>query len=334
MASVTLYLRGDQIGTYAGISGTGNGTQRVVTLTGVQALGGVNEVYTVTVNQVNPGETQFRNGQFVTITAPDGSVVVQNLLVQPDIEQGRGAGDEHLIFQQGKYLFDLGGLPASPTTASYQQADEPADLNRGDNDGELDFADFTAVPCFVAGTLILTPGGERPVEEIAAGDTVVTRDHGVRPVRWAGRRTVAGQGPMAPVRIAAGTFGNRRDLLVSPRHRMVVGGAATALLVGLPEALAPAIALADGRRIRVEPRASVTYVHLLFDGHEIVFAEGAPTESFHPGRRSLDGFDRATREEILALFPRLAGGPAAMAPALPLLSGREARAIARRMFAG
>ena len=70
--------------------------------------------------------------------------------------------------------------------------------------------------CFAAGTRILTPRGEVEVERIAPGDLVLTRDHGLRPVRWTGSRRVDGRGAMAPVRIEAGALGNARALRVSP----------------------------------------------------------------------------------------------------------------------
>lgn len=330
MATVTIHARGDQIGTYASLSGKGNGAQRVVSLEGVQAIGTPDQIYTITVTQVAPGETQFRNGQFVTITAPDGKVIVEKLLVQPDIEQGRGAGDEHLIFEQQKFLIDLNGLPATPSKMIYNPSSDIANPNRGDNDGELDFADFV---CFTPGTLILTPAGEVPVEALAPGDRVVTDGGGSAEIRWTGRRTVPGAGRHAPVLIAAGTLGNRRDLMVSPQHRMVVADWRAELLFGLAECLVPAVALVDGERIRRHPLPEVTYLHFLCEGHAIVRAEGARTESFHPGRWSLGALGGETREEILALFPELAvpGLLDRLPPALPALPVREGRLLARAM---
>lgn len=72
----------------------------------------------------------------------------------------------------------------------------------------------------------------------------------------------------------------------------------------------------------------MTYYHLLFDQHEIIYANGAPTESFHPGDLSLTGLDRAARQEVLELFPELSTRTASYGPAAkPVLRGFEAKAL-------
>ncbi|WP_347311830.1 Hint domain-containing protein [Defluviimonas sp. SAOS-178_SWC] len=183
-------------------------------------------------------------------------------------------------------------------------------------------------PCFVAGTLIAVPGGERPAEEIAPGDLVETLDHGPQVVRWAGRRRVSGFGRVAPIRIAAGVLGNDRTLLVSPQHRMLVRGGQAELLFGEPEVLVAAKHLVGVPGIAEVPVAQVEYVHLMFDRHEIVFAEGAPSESFHPGSALMER-DRALLDEILSIFPEFAALVEARVPAARrILSEWEARALA------
>lgn len=182
--------------------------------------------------------------------------------------------------------------------------------------------------CFTDGTLIATPDGPRPVETLRPGDLVTTLDHGPRVLRWIGRRTVAGRGPAAPVRIAAGTLGNDRDLVVSQQHRMLVSGWRAQLFAGSDEVLVAARHLVNGDTIRIAPCAQVTYVHLLFDRHEIVLAEGAPSESFHPGTIALTRLDEQTRDELLSLFPELVGLGAGGKTARPCVSAWEGRAIA------
>ena len=51
----------------------------------------------------------------------------------------------------------------------------------------------------------------------------------------------------------------------------------------------------------------MTYYHMLFDAHEIVMAEGAASESFHPGHIGWGALAEDAREEILTLFPALDG---------------------------
>jgi hypothetical protein len=181
-------------------------------------------------------------------------------------------------------------------------------------------------PCFTPGTRIATPEGERPVEDIRVGDLVLTRDSGPQPVIWAGRRTVDGTGDFAPIRIEAGVLGNVRPLLVSPQHRMLLRGWQAELALGLQEVLVAATHLVDGDRVRREPCDEVTYLHLMLPGHEIIFAEGAATESLDPhGDFARD--DRVVGSEIARLFPELRGHTATAAWKMPPSARRfEARA--------
>ena len=164
--------------------------------------------------------------------------------------------------------------------------------------------------CFAAGTGILTPKGLRPVEDLRPGDLVVTRDNGLQTLRWSGRRTLRGHGDSAPIRIEAGLFGNSRALLVSPRHRILHRSASAALYFDTPEVLLDARHLLNGDTVTQDPCTSVTYVHLLFDTHEIIFAEGAASESFHPGPASLEALSEDSREDLFRRFPTLRSDPA------------------------
>ncbi|MEO1703887.1 MAG: Hint domain-containing protein [Pseudomonadota bacterium] len=174
-------------------------------------------------------------------------------------------------------------------------------------DGVTDtaFVTLDTIPCFVAGTLILTPDGERRIDELEVGDLVMTHDGGPQPIRWIGTRTIPAAGQFAPIRIAAGALGDHRQLLVSPQHRVLIRDTLSELLFGEAEVLVSAKHLVNDRTIRPEVGGFVTYVHMLFDRHEVVFSEGLATESFLPGPQTSECFDKEVLDEICALFPEL-----------------------------
>ncbi len=161
------------------------------------------------------------------------------------------------------------------------------------------------VPCFVAGTMIFTAKGPRAVETLQPGDMLLTRDCGMRPVRWVGQVTVDGRGRHAPIRFMPDIYGNSRALLVSPNHRMLITGWKAELYFGEHEILIPAKKLVNGETVCISPCEKVTYLHVLLDRHEVIYAEGAATESLHPGD-FLIGSESVTKSEIMTLFPELA----------------------------
>lgn len=189
----------------------------------------------------------------------------------------------------------------------------------------------TQVPCFVAGTRILTSRGEVPVERLVPGTLVMTLDDGLQPLRWIAQRTVLATGSFAPVRLNAGAFGPHRTLWLSPQHRILIRDPRAELLFGEAEVLVAAQDLVNGTSVRRVPGGEVTYVHLLFDRHQVISSEGLATESFQPGPLTLPGMEDAERQEIAALFPDLAQGPVPgwMPAARRILRRHEARVLLR-----
>ncbi|MFX0542818.1 Hint domain-containing protein [Roseovarius sp. S4756] len=171
------------------------------------------------------------------------------------------------------------------------------------------------VVCFARGTRITTDHGEVVIENLRQGDLVVTTDGSIRPIRWIGSMVVAGSGKLAPVEIRRGALDNARDLLVSPQHRMLLRGWQAQLYFGRDEVLVPAKHLINDSSIRQVECDQVEYFHILFDTHEIVLAEGAESESFHPGEIGINAMTEDTRDEIYEIFPQLRGDPAHYGPA-------------------
>ncbi len=205
------------------------------------------------------------------------------------------------------------GTLADLSTLTYTNTDDAAGGLSGSvtlDDGTiLNFNEIENIICFAGGTNILTPQGERKIETLKKGDPVLTRDHGIQRIKWIGTRTVPAVGRFAPIAIKKNVLGAQRELLVSPQHRMLFTGYQAELLFGASEILVSAKHLVDGQDVTIREGGMVTYIHMMFEQHEIVFAEGAASESFHPGDVGLSAITDPAREELFELFPELRSAP-------------------------
>jgi hypothetical protein len=153
---------------------------------------------------------------------------------------------------------------------------------RGATAAELKDGVSLELACYLRGTMILTPSGERPIESLTIGDEVVTASGAARRVRWLGYRSFASRflkpgSRMRPVRIRAGALGSTgdgqplpgRDLCVSPGHSLLIDGV-----------LVNADLLIDGEHILRDSGGDVSYVHIELDSPDAVIAEGVPSETY------------------------------------------------------
>ena len=178
--------------------------------------------------------------------------------------------------------------------------------------------DAGGVICFTPGTRIATPEGLRRIEELREGDFVQTKDNGAQEIQWIGARRMTGARLFAmprlrPVRFRAGALGVKRpdqELLVSPEHRMVVKGRVAQALFNTDEVLVRAKDLINGRNVVIDSQLrEVTYVHLLLPAHQVVWANGVETESFHPSNTALATLSQADRARLLATHPEFERNP-------------------------
>ncbi|MEM7060066.1 MAG: Hint domain-containing protein [Pseudomonadota bacterium] len=238
--------------------------------------------------------------------------------------------------------FDTLAVDLGPTGVSFVVNADPGNPEQGTIDifdgpngtgnivGTITFQEIENIVCFTRGTMIETPDGEVAIEDLAEVDLVMTRDNGAQPLRWIGSKALPAHGKLAPVMIKAGALDNDRDLQVSQLHRMLVTDWRAELMFGEAEVLATAKHLVNGDTIYVAEGGEVEYFHMLFDNHEIVTANGAASESFHPGEQGMSWLEEEMREEIFTIFPELRVQLDGYGPAARMsLKAYETRALKR-----
>ncbi|SFR57934.1 Hint domain-containing protein [Litoreibacter janthinus] len=170
------------------------------------------------------------------------------------------------------------------------------------------------VICFTKGTRIRTPDGDTPVEQLSLGDVVQTKDDGPQEILWIGQRRMSGarlyaMPELRPVRLRAAALDQDvpdEDLLVSPHHRILFSGPNAQALFNQSEVLVAASDLINDNTVFVDHAVKeVTYIHLLLSRHQVLWANGVATESYHPANTTLKTVDASQRSGLLELFPEL-----------------------------
>jgi len=198
----------------------------------------------------------------------------------------------------------------------------------------------TGVVCFVGGTMIRTTRGEVPVEHLEVGGLVQTMDRAAQPLRWVGKRHIdsaeLAQNPnLRQVRIskaAVGLTGLTQDLVVSPQHRILLASHIARRMFGATQVLVPAKKLLCLPGIEVaEEVEAVTYFHILFNHHEIVFANGVPAESLYLGQQALNSLGPEGRSEIETVFPETMSARFTANQCRPFAENKRATRMAQRL---
>ena len=248
-----------------------------------------------------------------------------------DVIDGNEGGDDFdTLDLRGTGPFVINYAPDNRENGTVSYLD-----TNGNVTGTLAFSNIeNVIPCFTPGTLIATPRGEVQVERLKAGDKIITRDNGLQEIRWIGQKDLGWHDLLAnphlkPVMIRQGSLGNglpEQDMMVSPNHRLLVANDRTALYFDEHEVLVAAKHLVGGHGIDAVNSVGTSYIHFMFDRHEVVLSNGAWTESFQPGDYTLKGMGNAQRSEIFDLFPELksAAGLAGYQAARKTLKRHEA----------
>lgn len=228
-----------------------------------------------------PG-TAVRPMAHLTLMGNDGEQI-EALLLSP----GTG-GEEYL-------------LPFSPLILRT----EYTLLRIGAADLDLPLTDLICVS-FAAGTRVtLADGRQERIEHLAPGDSILTRDHGPQPVRWTGKATLRARGAFAPIVVLPGVLGNDAELIVSPHHRLFIYQRGAHRIGGVAEILVQAKHLVDGEAILRREGGFVDYYSLVFDRHEIIFAEGIAAESLMVNEATVAQLPPELAGELVHRFPGL-----------------------------
>ncbi len=241
-------------------------------------------------------------------TGPDGAVRTSDVSVTDD-----GSGNALLTFPGGEKIVLEGVAPSQITTTAQL-------ISAG-------------IPCFTSDVLLATKRGAVPAGRIQVGDMLQTADNGFQPVIWVGKRTLsqadlAERPHLRPYCVRpGGLLTPERPMLLSPQHRLLAGPKAFGQGTQFGESFLSAKLLAEIDKNCTQQTgtaAPVTYVHLMTERHEVIFAEGIATETFWPGPEAVRGLCAADRRELFGLFPELA--------AVHGLVGEHGRGLVRRAY--
>ncbi|OIQ30200.1 MAG: hypothetical protein BM562_10255 [Alphaproteobacteria bacterium MedPE-SWcel] len=217
------------------------------------------------------------------------------------------------------------------------QGDDGTDPGEYTDDNGTPLIEGAVVVCFTPNSQVTTPEGARRIRDLEVGDRILTRDRGYQPLRWIYRRTLTraflDDNPhLAPVVFEKDSLGPgcpKRRMKVSPHHRMLIQSQLSEMLFAGGAILAPAKGLINGTQAYQDTSGvPVSYVHLLFDQHEVIEVDGVFAESYHPTERVLSTSEAALREELYQIFPDLQRDLDAYGPTCyPAISVREARLL-------
>jgi hypothetical protein len=222
------------------------------------------------------GSINFDPGtlEFTPANAPTNAITNfgpgDEIIIDKFTFTGSGYAEGHLVLegQGGPVSLDLPGFTSI------------SNFSIVSNDGNTT---IETAPCYCAGTLIRTSRGQKKVEKLQIGDELMTASGAARPIKWIGRRSYAGRFVMGrtdilPVCIKAGALDDnvpKRDLWISPNHAMYFKDADVGGVLIEAKDLINGISIVQAERVE-----QLEYFHVELETHDVIVAEGAPSESF------------------------------------------------------
>lgn len=275
-------------------------------------LGGPHDIDLGDIYQLDPDAQPLR----LVVSQPDGSdqrvaagsaVGAEGQLIRLEARYALMAPDgdkvELLVLQLDSAERFI--LPLSPIGAQVDYtllSVEPAPT-------DLMLADLLCLS-FARGTMItMADGAQRAIETLRPDDRVLTRDHGRQPIRWIGHARLRAVGAFAPVVISSGTLGNGGDLILSQHHRVFLYQRQKLPGLSTSELLVQARHFVDEDRVYLRTGGYVDYFSLVFDHHEIIYAEGIPSESLMVNDATVNRLPPDIAAEVKARFPGLTQNP-------------------------
>jgi len=232
---------------------------------------------TNSLNGVGPNNTDLRGEEILILTLEDGTrfFILESMFFDPD---GPNAATE------SQDTFDI--MDDFPNGAH--------NLNG-------------LFVCYVAGTQIKTPTGNVAVEDLIVGDRVLSEDSSAKEILFVAAQffdavSINSFPKLRPVTIPKNSVAPsepREDLLVSPRHRILIRDPELQVLFGLDAAF---VAARDFPAARPGPASATTYVHLLCETHTVIRANGCESETLFPGDIALLSLSAQDREAVRAVL--------------------------------
>ncbi|MEP2783986.1 MAG: Hint domain-containing protein [Pseudoruegeria sp.] len=227
----------------------------------------------------------------VTLMDPDGTTIEVLILAEVDPAEG--------------YLAAIYMLPLAPLESK-------TEYRLVGIENEAVKARFAEVACvsFSRGTHItMSDGRQRVIEDLKIGDRVLTRDDGPQTIRWIGQTTMRATGEFAPIVVSKGTLNNENDLIVSPNHRLFIYQRRDEIGLGRSEVLVKARHLVNGDTVYRQDGGFVDYFQILFDSHNIIYAEGIAAESLLLDHRTSPVLPQEMTHRLSNVIPSHADRP-------------------------